>query len=85
MNIQDNRVAFSVNESAESCGLSAKTVWQKIHSGELRAARVGSRVLVLRSDLEAWLSSLANNSGALTRPDLSEGVTARNKARARVR
>jgi len=85
MKEQELRISFSVDESANMCGLCSKTIWEKIHSGELRAARVGSRVLIIKSDLEAWLSSLADNSGSLVRPDLSEGVAARNRARAGVR
>jgi len=85
MKEQELRISFSVDESAKMCGLCSKTIWEKIHTGELRAARVGSRVLIIKSDLEAWLNSLADTSGTLVRPDLSESVITRNRMRRKIR
>jgi len=76
------RVALSVAEAAIAVGLSQRTLWTHIRAGGIRVARVGSRVLILKSDLEAWLSGLADNSGARVRGDLAEPLAARNRARA---
>ena len=81
----EGRIAFTVAETAILCGLSERFLFLKIRSGELRAARIGTAIRILRADLENWLESKADNSGTTVRPDLSEAVTARNRARARVR
>ena len=80
--LASGRVALSVAEAAIAVGLSQRTLWTHIRSGGIRVARVGSRVLILKSDLEAWLSGLADNSGARVRGDLAEPLAARNRARA---
>ena len=76
------RVAFSVAEAAIAVGLSQRTLWTNVRAGKIRVARVGTRVLILKSDLEAWLSGLADTSGARVRGDLAEPLAARNRARA---
>jgi len=79
------RVALSVAEAAIAVGLSQRTLWTHIRAGNIRAARVGSRVLILKSDLEAWLSGLADTSGTRVRGDLAEPLAARNRARAELK
>jgi len=76
------RVALSVAEASISVGLSQRTLWTYIRAGKIRTARVGHRVLILKGDLEAWLSGIADNSGAHVRGDLAEPLAARNRARA---
>ena len=52
----ENRIAFSVREAARACGLSRDALRAAIRAGELPAARIGSRrLVVLASDLEAWI------------------------------
>lgn len=50
-------VAFNVQQAAKACGLSAKTITRAIDRGELPASRVGTRWVVLRTDLEGWLAA----------------------------
>lgn len=76
------RISLSVKEAALASGLSERTIWTRIRCGALRAAHVGGRVLVLQSDLTAWLESLADSSGSRVRPDLAAPLAARNRARA---
>lgn len=47
--------ALSVAECAETTGLSDWTIRSLVKAGDLPALRVGTRVHVLRSDLEAWM------------------------------
>lgn len=50
-----SRVAWSVDEAAAALGLHPKTVRDLIAQGELPASRIGRRVLVRASDLDAML------------------------------
>jgi len=54
--IFENRICFTISEVAHALGLSAKSVERLIKRGELRVKRAGRRVLVPRSDIEAWLN-----------------------------
>ena len=78
---EEIKIAFSVTEAAKAAGLSTKTLWTKIRSGELRSARVGARVLILQFDLLQWLNSLADNSGRVVRADRSEFLKQQNRKR----
>ena len=46
------RLAFSVDEAAESLGVSANTVWKLIRDGVLRKVKVGRRTLIPATSLE---------------------------------
>ena len=48
---------FTVKEAAECSGLGASTIRLKIRRRQLRAQRVGRRVLIKRSDLDVFLQS----------------------------
>ena len=48
-------LAMNMRQAAAACGLSTKTLGRAIAAGELPASRVGTRQLILRADLEAWL------------------------------
>ena len=47
---------FDYKSAQEYSGLSRGFLWQRIGSGELRAYKVGRRVLIHRSDLDEFLS-----------------------------
>ena len=47
-----SRIAFSVDEAAESLGVSANTVWKLIRDGVLRKVKVGRRTLIPATSLE---------------------------------
>ena len=49
--------AQTVAQVAVSLGLSERKVWEIVKSGQLDSRRVGTRVLILRSSLLAFLES----------------------------
>jgi excisionase family DNA binding protein len=55
------RVAYSVEEAAQMCGLAAKTIRLAVRSGELRAKRLSERpdgrgvIRITPAALQAWL------------------------------
>jgi len=54
--ISDNRLAYSVTETAVLLGLSVRTVERLIGRKEIRVRRIGRRVLVPIQELGAWLN-----------------------------
>ncbi len=60
------RLSYPVPEAAEQLGVGTRTIWRWIKEGKLQTARLGSRVLVPRKALEAFLDAHtqpANSSG----------------------
>jgi excisionase family DNA binding protein len=51
------RLAVSIVDAARAAGVGRSTIYENINSGALKARKAGRRTLILRSDLEAWLSS----------------------------
>lgn len=49
------KLAWALGEAAESTGLSKAYFRKIIAAGEIRTTRAGRRVLILDSDLRAWL------------------------------
>ncbi len=47
--------------AARMLGLGRTSVWGLIRDGELRTVRVGTRRLLLVSEIEAWVSRLAED------------------------
>jgi excisionase family DNA binding protein len=56
------REAFGIPEVAERLGISRRTVYSMIEAGRLRSVHLGTRRLVLRSDLEAFLAALRSEA-----------------------
>jgi len=79
--LDPGKIALSIAESAAACGLCERTISDAIRTGELPAARIGTRILILRSTLVLWIESRTDTSGTKVRPDLSEGLRKRNRAR----
>ena len=52
----ENRLSFTISEVAYSLGVSQKSVERLVKRGEIKSKRVGRRVLIPRSDIEAWLN-----------------------------
>jgi len=52
----DNRISLSISETAYALGISPRTVERLVAKGEIKSKRVGRRVLIPRSDIEAWLN-----------------------------
>ena len=59
--------ALSIQQVQEISGLGRTKIYELLKSGELPGKKLGKRTLVLKSDLEAFLSDL--NSYAAQQPD----------------
>ena len=53
------RFAFSPDEAAEALSISRMQVYRLVRSGELRARRCGTRILMPRRALDAYLEGEA--------------------------
>jgi excisionase family DNA binding protein len=51
------KLAVTIQEAAESCGVSVDVIRRAIRSGDLPASYPTSRPVVMVSDLSAWLES----------------------------
>ena len=56
-------ISFSVRVAAEQCGLSERTIHAAIKRGDLKAMRVGRRVLIEPSALEDYLHGRTGRKG----------------------
>jgi excisionase family DNA binding protein len=50
-----NKLGFNVKEAAELLGVSHNTVYRAVWRGEIRAVKIGSRVLIAKGELERLL------------------------------
>jgi excisionase family DNA binding protein len=48
-------LAYSVEDAAKQLSVSSQSVRRLIDRGELKARRVGTRVIVPKNELERWL------------------------------
>jgi len=51
------KIALTIQEAAQLSGLSSAYLYALSARGELPVSKVGTRVLILRSELETWLRS----------------------------
>jgi excisionase family DNA binding protein len=79
------RVAYSVMNAAAACDLSGRTLRRAIRAGELRAARIGSRLIVPRAELERFIADRIDPEGLPARPAPAHIVRKAEAARARER
>ena len=49
------KLAYRIDEAAEATGLSRPTIYRLVSRGELEIFRVGTRTLIMASNLEAFL------------------------------
>lgn len=52
------QMALTIEEARTATGLSRGKIYEYINSGELKARKLGKRTLILKTDLEAFLSGL---------------------------
>ena len=78
--MSDFKLALSVSETANLLGVSRPTVYGLIHRGDFPAFKVGSRTLISRAGLAAWVEkqSAPAVDGATAG---AEGVIGRNADR----
>jgi excisionase family DNA binding protein len=58
----DEPLVYSIPDAARRAGLSSSNVRLVIQRGELKARKMGRRVLILDEDLRAWLAALPSAS-----------------------
>ncbi len=58
MDLDCDRIAYSVREVSQLAGIGQTTVYAEIKAGRLKVRKLGARTLVRRADLEAWLDAL---------------------------
>ncbi len=51
-------LAYSVEDAAKQLSVSSQSVRRLIDRGELKARRVGSRVIIAKNELERWLEGV---------------------------
>jgi excisionase family DNA binding protein len=57
------RLAYSPSEGAQVLGISRSKIYELIAAGDLKVVKVGSRTLVLHSELARFLTSLSARRG----------------------
>ncbi len=55
MNINSDTLALSAEDAARAAGVCTNTIRRAIMRGELKAKKLGGRLLILRGDLLAFL------------------------------
>jgi excisionase family DNA binding protein len=50
---------FSINQACSHIGLGRTKIYQLIKTGNLKARKIGARTIILESDLNDFLKSLA--------------------------
>ena len=58
--IDDGRMAYSMKEVGTLVGLSERSVWSLVNSGQLRAVRIGRSVRIPREALTALLGGVSS-------------------------
>lgn len=62
------QLSLSIEEARAATSLGRTKIYQLINSGELKAHKIGKRTIILKDDLEAFLSNLQSyapeNAGA---------------------
>jgi len=49
-------LVFTIAEACAVAGIRRTTLYKEIHSGELRAVKIGGRTIILVDDLRRWLN-----------------------------
>lgn len=52
------KLAFSVEEAADIIGISRRTIYELIRTGDLGSVKIGSRRLIRQSDITRFLDGL---------------------------
>jgi len=65
-NIQ--RIALSIDETAEASGFSRSTVYEALSTGELKASRRGRKAVILVEEIRRWLVAMTGNAEPVPPP-----------------
>jgi len=63
MNLGNDKLSYRMDEAAKAVGLSKATLYRLIDKGELKTLKVGSRTLIRREVLEAFLDRAESLEG----------------------
>jgi excisionase family DNA binding protein len=74
-------VALRVDDAASALGVSPRTVWSLVRNGSLPALRIGTRILIPYNDLQDFVTSRADRTGAHVRPESADRVAQANRSR----
>lgn len=72
----ENKVAITIQDFCQNYGVGRTFVFNEIKAGRLPIKKAGQRTLILRSDADAWLSSLPGRNKTKTSLATSNGVAA---------
>lgn len=50
-----DKIAYTINEAREVSGIGRTKLYELINAGKLKPAKIGTRTLILRTDLEGML------------------------------
>lgn len=50
-----DKIAYTINEAREVSGIGRTKLYELINAGKLKPAKIGTRTLILRTDLECML------------------------------
>lgn len=59
---RNEKISLTIQEASQVSGLSVPYLYALSARGELPVSKVGTRVLILRSELEVWLRSKIRTS-----------------------
>ena len=71
MNVREDKtdaIGLSVDQAARLTTMSTKTIRRAISRGELPSYKAGTRIVLKREDVEAWLFAVPNEPTAPTAP-----------------
>lgn len=57
--MSNEQLTLNISQAAQLLGVDRKTATALIHRGELPAFRIGTRWMISRSGLEAWITEAA--------------------------
>ena len=77
------KIAHTISEAVLASGLSRSTIYVLIGRGELKARKCGARTLILKSDLQRFLTHLPSVAKAKAPSDTEEPKTEFTKGLAR--
>ena len=80
--IPADKISMTLQQASNATGLCQRTIRNAITDNSLPAVYIGTRILLLRSDILAWLDSRRSSSRVIVRPDRSVAMSAKAEARA---
>jgi excisionase family DNA binding protein len=63
MSLANDKLSYRMDEAAKAVGLSKATLYRLIDKGELKTLKVGTRTLIRREVLEAFLDRVEGFQG----------------------